>query len=368
MIGRRQFLLGAALVQACRRKQASGYRGIAFVATEDPAAIAVVDLMEFGVSSRINLPGPASALLAHPDPAKQKIYALCPGSRLLAEIDIRSRAVARSWKLPGSPVTALTSAPGSAWCLLDGPSQLWQLDLESGKSGKPVPLPAGPLAFDISPKAPLACVTMKDSALAFADLDARRTQPVAGLEGTLGAVRFRSDGKVVLVAERSARRLTVVDLGGGIVTELPLALSPDRMCMNADGGQMFITGEGQDAVVIAYPYRAEIAQTTLTGRKPGDMAVSSVPPYLFVSNPQAGSVTAFDISTQKVVAVTGVGLEPGPIAITQDQQYALVLNRGSGDMSVIRIAAITPGRGKSAPLFTMIPIGLRPAAILVVPV
>ena len=67
-----------------------------------------------------------------------------------------------------------------------------------------------------------------------------------------------------------------------------------------------------------------------------------------------------DIETQRVLAVTGVGSEPSRIVITPDQQYALVLNRGSGDMAVIRTAAIAPGRAKSAPLFTMVPVGARP--------
>jgi YVTN family beta-propeller protein len=95
------------------------------------------------------------------------------------------------------------------------------------------------------------------------------------------------------------------------------------------------------------------------------MAVSEGPDFLFVSNPEAGSVTVFDVSTQKVVAVTGVGIDPGRIVITPDQQYALVLNRASGDMAVIRLAAIAPGKAKSAPLFTMIPVGQRPAAAVV---
>ena len=66
-----------------------------------------------------------------------------------------------------------------------------------------------------------------------------------------------------------------------------------------------------------------------------------------------------------MVAVIGVGLEPGAIVVTPDQQYALVLNAGSGDISVIRIASIKPGRARRAPLFTMIPVGGRPVAAVV---
>jgi YVTN family beta-propeller protein len=97
------------------------------------------------------------------------------------------------------------------------------------------------------------------------------------------------------------------------------------------------------------------------------MAVSADPNFLFVANPEAGSVSVFDITTQKVVAVTGVGMDPGAIVVTPDQEYALVLNRASADMAVIRISAITVGRAKSAPLFTMIPVGSGPVDAVVVP-
>ncbi len=65
------------------------------------------------------------------------------------------------------------------------------------------------------------------------------------------------------------------------------------------------------------------------------------------------------------MAAAPAGAEPGFIAITPDNQYALVLNRRSGDMAVIRIAAITAKRTKSAPLFTMIPVGSKPVGAAV---
>jgi hypothetical protein len=55
------------------------------------------------------------------------------------------------------------------------------------------------------------------------------------------------------------------------------------------------------------------------------------------------------------------------MAVTPDQQYALVLHGGSGDLGVIRIASITARRAKSAPLFTMIPIGERPVGLAILP-
>ena len=144
-------------------------------------------------------------------------------------------------------------------------------------------------------------------------------------------------------------------------------MRPDNFCFNADGGQLFVTGDGLDAVVIVYPYHTpQVAQTVLAGRSPGAMAASTrSPPYLFVANPSSGEVTIMNIANQQVMAVAGVGAEPGYIAITPDQQYALVLNRKSGDMGVLRIHQEMPNRQKSAALFTMIPVGSKPVCAVV---
>ncbi|MBI5280038.1 MAG: hypothetical protein HY858_00045 [Candidatus Solibacter usitatus] len=361
MIPRRALLTALPLLASCNRRPGSGYRGTAFVSTEETPSVVAVDLLAFAVKSRIDMPAPPSILAAHPDSRRRRIFALSPAGRSVEEIDSAARVRVKGHRMPGAPV-AVHAAARDLWFLTRETPHVASLD------GRRIALPAEPVEFDISPASKLACVTLEGGALLFADLEARRAGPMLKLGGELGGIRFRSDGKIVLVADKARRQLTVVDVAARqVMAELPLALSPDRLCMNSDGGQLFITGEGRDAVAIAYTYRTEIAQTSLSGRKPGMMAVSAGPDYLFVANPQAGSVTVFDTATQRVVAVTGVGMEPGAMVVTPDQQYTLVLNRASGDMAVIRIAAITPGRNKTAPLFTMIPVGSKPVDVLVVP-
>jgi YVTN family beta-propeller protein len=133
---------------------------------------------------------------------------------------------------------------------------------------------------------------------------------------------------------------------------------------------MFVTGPGMDAVVIVYPYQTEVGETILAGRTPDGMAVSGTPQYLFVANPEAGSITVLDIDTRKLVGAVAVGQEPRHILITPDDRYALVLNWRSGNMAVIRISAFTDRRHRTdpAPLFTIVPVGVQPVAAAVVEV
>jgi len=356
--------LGAGLA-ACGGNRRRTSRGYAFVATRASKAIAVVDLTAFAVRTRISLPAAPATLIAHP--TQHLLYAALPETQTLEEIDSKRWKLTRKVKLPGK-LTAMRFSPGAEriWALISDPPLLVPIDTVDLQARQPIPLPAQPASFDLSPRDPAACVGLLDGSIVFADLKTGRVSKPRHISTELGVVRFRSDGKQVIAADKAERLLSILDASSGeLMTQLPLPLRPDNVCFKPDGGQLFLTGEGRDAVVIAYPYRTEVAQTNLSGRAPGAMAASMDPDYLFVANPGAGSVTIFDLATQRVVAVTAVGVEPFQIVVTPDQQFALVLNRGNGDLAVIRIDAIKPGRAKSAPLFTMIPVGAEPVDMVV---
>jgi len=366
---RRTFLAaGAALNAACRRKHAEGFRGVACVALAGDRAIAIVDLLAFALRHSIPLSCRPSSLLAHPSPERPAVFAAGTtegGSALLERVDLAARkTVARVFVGQGAPVVR-TDPRGLLWSAASEPKlRGWHAD--GLRPGPQLNLAARALDFDLSPVAPLACVCLEGGFVQFADLAAGKVFEPVRCGADASAVQFRHDGRVAMVACRGESLLRIFDTPSRrIMTELPLALRPDQLCSSVEGGQLFITGEGLDAVVTVYPYSTEIALTSLSGRKPGHMACSENPRYLFVSNPSAGSLTVYDIDTQKVVAVTGVGVEPGVIVVTPDQQYALVLNQASGDIAVIRIASIKPGRARRAPLFTMIPVGARPVAALI---
>jgi len=156
------------------------------------------------------------------------------------------------------------------------------------------------------------------------------------------------------------------------VVRLPLPLEPAHFCSKPDGGEIYVSGPGMDAVVIVFPYTTEVGETILAGNAPGAMASLASPPYLFVANPESGDITVLDMDTRKLAATVHVGEEPTQIVLTPDKEYALVVNRKSGDLAVIRIAALRTDhtgrtrRYKVAPLFTMIPVGSSPVGTAVV--
>jgi YVTN family beta-propeller protein len=267
----------------------------------------------------------------------------------------------------------LTPDGKSLWVLQS--RALVRVELSRLRAVQAIPLPGVADDFDLAGDGHAAIGFGPERRLALVRLGAARdTGRIdhfvdAGCEPSL--VRFQGDGKQVLVASRADRSLTIFDAASGRTTvRLPLPVEPANCCFSSDGGQMFLTGPGMDAVVIVYPYQTEVGETILAGRTPDGMAVSATPQYLFVANPESGSVTVLDIDTRKLVGALAVGQEPRHILITPDNRYALVLNWRSGNMAVIRIAAFTERRHRTdpAPLFTIVPVGEQPVAAAVVPV
>jgi YVTN family beta-propeller protein len=259
----------------------------------------------------------------------------------------------------------------SLWVLDAG--GLTQIALDRPRITAHIPLPYPASDFDVSTKGRAAVVLQDRSQhparglLGMVRLSSGTLERTAPVGPSPGLVCFQQNGEQVLVGDTSDRSLSILNTAlVKLVVRLRLPMQPARFCSTADGGQLFITGPGMDAVAIVFPYTTEMGETILAGSAPGAMAISESPQYLFVANPLAGTVTVLDIDTRKLVAVVAVGIEPRHIVLTPDDTYALVLDGKSGDLAVIRIAALAARRNKVAPLFTVIPVGGRPVSAAVV--
>jgi YVTN family beta-propeller protein len=368
LIPRRSLLLASAAVLAgCRRRRGVAFDGYAFVSNEGARTVAAVDLAAFAVARQIYLDASPGPVLA--DPVRPAVYVLTPESGTIYEIGSDTLSRKRRAAVAQAAGSMRRTPDGRAlWVLCRRPRQLVRLSLESFRPEAHIPLPADPVDFDLSPDGKWAGVSFGEAGAAgLVELE-RGSVSWIPCGKNLSLVRFRSDNRQLLVGDSGGQALTILRVPDGrVVVRLPLAVRPEHFCFNADLGQLFVTGAGMDAVVVVYPYQTEVAETALAGKSPGAMAEVSGPDgnYLFVANGPSGEVTVMDVETRRAIAVVAVGQEPGFITITPDKQYALVLNRRSGDMAVIRVAAITATRFKSSPLFTMIPVGSTPVSAVV---
>ena len=379
LISRRDLLLSTAALAACGPPKATTFPGYCFVANQGSRSVAVVDLRRFHVRKQIPLDDAPSLVIRHPTQAK--VYVLAPESGTVYEIESASLAVGRRVRA-GSRAIGMQMSPrrDALWIAYRDPAALVEIPLDSLKPRRRVRLAAPPDAFTLTAahsdqdQRRAAAASARDRSIAIVSLDSGAVERTVTLAEEPSLLYFRSDGKQLLAGSRTDRSLSIFDANTGqTVVRLPLSIEPRNFCVNPDGGQLFITGDGMDAVVIVFPYSTEVWQTVLAGRAPGAMAVTNSPPFLLVANPESDSLTVLDFVTQKLVAVVQVGQRPGAILLTPgDQQYALVLNEQSGDLAVIRTYSLRApqlslkARFKSAPLFTMIPVGERPVSADVV--
>ncbi len=290
---------------------------------------------------------------------------LTPSNGHIIEVDGATAAIVRTFHAVGSAISMrLSDDNESIWLLSREPQALIQLDL-TGKIVRSIKLPHPATDFDLNTAFPLAVV---DNLLL--NLKKESIEKSLALDSNPGLIRFRPDGKQVLAAYSSARIIAIADVAtGGLIVKIPLPLEPQRFCFtHKQGGQLFVSGPGMDAVAIVYPYQTVLAETILAGHAPGAMAIDTEDTYLLVANPEAGDVTVINIDDRTVLAKIPVGQNPIQILFTDDSQYILVFNQGSSDMAVIRLSRLsatrTPfdARSRRAPLFTLVPMGADPVS------
>ncbi|MBI3208872.1 MAG: YncE family protein [Candidatus Solibacter usitatus] len=365
---RRTFLAGAGLtILGCGRRARPGFAGFAFIANEEGSAVAAVDLTAFAVIRHIRLDAAPTELINHN--ARKTIYALTPTTGGVHEIATASMLRARSTGVGGKVVGVRHSRLKDAiYAIVSTPRQLVEIELDSMRVTRRIPLPATPVDMDLAPHQPLALISMGAEGAAVVNLASGAVERVpTGFPA--GTVRFRQNGLQWIAAHRERKMLSFFDTATSrLVVRVPLAMHPENFCFKADGGQLFVTGAGMDAVAIVYPYSTEVAETVLAGHGPAAMAVShdvrGTAELLYVTNPQSGQVTILSIDSRKVITTAPAGGEPSFIALTPDNQCALVLNRRSGDVSVLMTSVAR--RNKNTPsLFTMIPVGSKPVCAVV---
>jgi len=377
LISRRTLLLSSAAA-ACARPKARRFFGYCFVANRDGRSIGVVDLTSFRTRRQIPLDAAPGQVVARPKTTRA--YVLAPANGTVYEIEASLLTIARRARAGNAALAMRLSRTGDAlWVLYRDPASLVEIRFDSMRPGRHIRLANPPADFDLSSETDDACVVSSSAGIiSLVSLAQASVSRIIKAAAEPSIARFRLDGRQLITGSQTDRSLTIYDVPTGkTVVRLPLSIAPREFCFTADGGHLYVTGDGMDAVVSVFPYRTEVWETLLAGHAPGAMAIAESdrpPAYLLVANPDADSVTVLDVETGKLMALVQVGRGPGQIVITPDDEYALVLNETSGDMAVIRIFSLGGNqaggdrvkRYKSAPLFTMIPVGERPVSAAVV--
>lgn len=367
-INRREWLASSGLLaaSACRSPEATDYPGYALIATSGESSVAAVDLSTFRLLKPIALGAEPSAVV--PGGPGSHVYVLTPKTGSVHVISPALKRVASARLSDQISGIRITADARRIYAVSGQSKQLIEVDPLTLRVLRRHKLSAEPAYFDLAETVPYGAVSTGAAGIVeLFDLETGKSWRTQ-LPGAIGNLRFRADGKLLLVANLHERALTALSIPAlEVIADLPLAMAPENLCFSDEGGQLFVTGEGMDGVAIVFPYRIlEIDQTVLAGRDPGVMACSPDPSrFLFVGSHSGPDVCIMNIDRRKVVGTVDVGQKPSYITITPDGQYALILDESSGGMAVIRIPAIQTNlsivRSRSgATLFTMLDVGSRP--------
>jgi len=381
---RRQWLAasGLAISSACARRKGAGFAGYALISNAGDGELVVVDLTAFRLARTIPLGAPAGDIVFGDD---GQSFVLTPSTGSVHVLDSELRVI--SSRRLSNDVSAICLSPDGRAILAIAPDKR-ELVIASSKtldvlaryklSGSPANLnvPPAPKPGEGAKPPYVSISTGKDSVVELINYKTGQRSR-RDFAGNIGAVRFRSDGERVLVANVHDRCISALAAPAlETIADLPLAMSPDNLCFNADEGQLFVSGEGMDAVAIIFPYNPlDVDQTVLAGRDPGVMACSENPPYLFVGSASGSDVCILNIDSRKMIGIVDTGQRPSYITVTPDSQYALVLSESAGIMAVIHVPAVEanvsdPGKKRNkviAGLFTLLQVGDRPVSATVVP-
>ena len=311
---------------ACGKKKSPRYQGYALIASRESHSVAVLDLSRFQMLKEIPLDAPPSWVIA--SPPHSRAYILSADSSGMNVLNLDTMILEKRLPLGGRPSASILSRDGTTlWVALQAPNILAALDTSSGASLKRIALPAP--ANDIDEWNGYVAIAFRNDRRVARYRSGSASLLVSGmLDAEPHLIRIRPDGKILLTGNTGDRSMTAIHAATlNAMVKLPLSLEPKHFCFNNDGGQLFVTGDGMDAVVIVSPYQTEVNETILAGNAPGSMATtSSAPNYLFVANPQSGDITVINIDNRKVLAQVHVGQRPGTVLLTPDNEYALVLN------------------------------------------
>ncbi len=368
-------LTGLALAGSCTPKKGTGYPGYALISTAGDNSVSVVDLTAFNLSKTVRLNAAPSGIVSRSSPSLN--YVLTPSNGSVHILD-GNLALVNSRRL-ADELSAMRLMPGGKRLIAisERVRELLEVDPANLAVIHRHPLNADPKFLEVSGTGYAAVSTGNDGTVELIDIENRRHYEVH-LEGSVGKLRFRGDGKMLLAANLGSNALTALTVPDlQVIADLTLAMKPENLCFNFDEGQLFVSGAGMDAIAIVFPYQMlEVDQTVLACREPGVMASSENPRYLFVASTSGPEISILNIDSRKVVGVAQVGQNPSYITVTPDSQYALILDETSGDMAVIHIPGIHSGSkmgglpawaSVSTSLFTMLPVGDRPVEAVVVP-
>ncbi len=375
------------LVSGCRHSSfpdfPEGYREFAYVANAGSNTVSILDLVYLRADRTIQVGSTPIALAGNPK--RNEVYVLnaqpeSPNGSL-SIIDTNRNQVAGTIALHRNPTALTIDAQGKrAYVVNTGSNTVSVVDLAARRQLTSSATGDKPSGIRMAPDGRTLVVTTAGSGTVMlfnvtaSGIAARTTIP--GCPGATSPV-ILPDSSKTFVACAAGHQVLAISLAADpatwsarqdatllkdhLVAVLDVGENPASLTMKPDGGEVFASDAAANAISEIATNTNEVGNTQRIGNHPTQGIVSADGSTLWVADSGADSVSLYSIEDGKLLTNLRTGASPSALAFSAEENLVLATDKGSGDVALIR----TTTQQGSAALFTMMPAGMLPSAIVV---
>jgi YVTN family beta-propeller protein len=374
------FILAATLT-ACRPHDfpqfPANYREYAYVTNGGSNTVTVLDLVNLRQDRVIQVGTNPSGIAA--SPTRNEVYSVNTGSNSISVIDTEKNAVTATIPVHSKPYFIDVDTKGErAYVANSGSNNVSVIDLKARREIATIGAGEAPGMARISPDGNSLVVTnrISNSAIVIDPHSYKLRAAFNGCRAATDAV-ILPDSSKAFIACSGGHQVMIIGLArptSPIASEhsdrllafLDVGQTPVHLALKPDGGEIFVSNFNSDTISEIATSTNEVGGAYLIGAHPVRSIVSPDNSTLWVSNFNADAIGVYSIDDGKRVNTVPVGGGPDALAFSAEGHLLLIADTRSGDISVVRVISRTPsGTTRTGSLFTMLPAGKQPNAIVV---
>jgi YVTN family beta-propeller protein len=156
--------------------------------------------------------------------------------------------------------------------------------------------------------------------------------------------------------------ISVINLGQGSVSTIPVGTKPEALAVSSDGALLYVANRGSSTLSTITTGTNQVSPTTISaGSEPNFIALTPGGKQAVVANAAANQVLPISLPSGMPGAPIAVGKSPLGIAITPDGKKAYVANSYDNSVTPLDLTGATPSAG------TPISVGANPSSISITP-
>jgi YVTN family beta-propeller protein len=355
----------------------ANYREYAYVTNGGSGTVTVIDVVNVRVDREIPVGQNPVAVAA--SPTRNEVYVVnsgAPGSYgSLAIIDAARNAVAQTIPLRRQPVAIdLDKAGAFAYVANAGSNSISVIDLKERREVARIGTGEQPDSATISPDDKTLVVANRGgNSVTIIDPTVRSVRAVfTGCPGAADPVILPDSSKAFVTCSAGHQ---VISIGlarpdehpavpDRLETLMDVGRGPVNLALKPDGGELFVSNSLSDSISEVVTNTADVGGAYMMGDDPVDGLVSRDNALLYVANQRSQYVAVYSVDDGKLIGSIRVGDGPSALAFSANGFLLFAVDSRSSDVAVVR-TDVAVMRTASNPLFTLLPTGRDPNAIVV---